>query len=165
VRSSCQRNLLKAREAFSRAKSSSWYGWASDKYWYLSDKLSAAAHRSRFWSAVSATLRVNPSNLALGFAEGTILYKFTFLLHAPLELWLIVKLFKQQRRVLAAAEGPGRPEAAEAEEAAGGKGAGGGWEDIYTGYLAHAIPWMEPVLAATRDAEFLAHVMEWHAPE
>lgn len=35
-----------------------------------------------------------PGELALGVAEGLILYKTTFLIHAPLELYLIVKLFQ-----------------------------------------------------------------------
>mmetsp|Transcript_91220 Transcript_91220/g.254002 ORF Transcript_91220/g.254002 Transcript_91220/m.254002 type:complete len:81 (+) Transcript_91220:710-952(+) len=50
---------------------------------------------------MSSNLRIEPKGLALGIAEGTILYKFTFLLHAPLELWLIVQLFRRHRRATA----------------------------------------------------------------
>jgi len=35
--------------------------------------------------------------LALGFAEGTILFKFTSPLVLPLQLWLLVSFFKRQR--------------------------------------------------------------------
>jgi len=37
---------------------------------------------------------VDPRNLALGVAEGLICYKATFLIHAPLELYLVVKMFQ-----------------------------------------------------------------------
>uniref|UniRef100_A0A7S2FB98 Uncharacterized protein n=1 Tax=Alexandrium andersonii TaxID=327968 RepID=A0A7S2FB98_9DINO len=171
-----RRNFVKAKGAFDRAKSSSWYGWVSDKYWYLSDKLAANASSSHLWSGVSSTLRVNPGNLALGFAEGTILYKLTFLLTAPPELWLIVKLFQKQR-AMAAAEAPGRPVEATSADAAEPSGrlveaeAPGrsavvparepeeseGLEETHIGFLAHVIPWMERVLAATRDIEELSH--------
>jgi len=96
----------KTRRALDRAKSSSWYEWFARHYWSLSDKLADKAQQSRFWSLVSAGLRVQPKDLALGFAEGTILFKFTVLIHAPLELWLIVKLFKQHRAMLTAAAAP-----------------------------------------------------------
>lgn len=166
VRSSFAKNLVKAKDALHRARSSSWYGWASDKYWYLSDKLAASAQKSSLWSGVSSTLRVNPSNLALGFAEGTILYKLTFVLTAPLELWLIVKLFQQHRAVLSAAEAPQRQvEEVSVEVEAPGRPAAVAApkdeeeevrEDTYMWYLAHAIPWMEGVLAATADVDDLS---------
>jgi hypothetical protein len=72
----------------------SWHAWASAKYWNLFDRLERAASRSRVWTYFSGILHINPKSLAMSVAEGFLLYKVTFLLLAPLELWLIVQYFK-----------------------------------------------------------------------
>mmetsp|Transcript_19263 Transcript_19263/g.41971 ORF Transcript_19263/g.41971 Transcript_19263/m.41971 type:complete len:302 (-) Transcript_19263:66-971(-) len=87
-----------------------WYAWLSDKYWHLSEKLQKAAQNNSVWSSVTSRLGGDPKGLALGIAEGTIFYKVTYLLHAPLELWLIAQLFRRHRGVLRA-EGPTESEA------------------------------------------------------
>mmetsp|Transcript_72624 Transcript_72624/g.143977 ORF Transcript_72624/g.143977 Transcript_72624/m.143977 type:complete len:259 (-) Transcript_72624:63-839(-) len=88
LRQSWQRNVQ-------RAKASNWYGWASEKYWYASDMLSSTAQKNRLWSMVAAALHMKPGSLALGLAEGTILFKLTFPLTGPLSLWLIVCFFRR----------------------------------------------------------------------
>eukprot|EP00928_Gymnodinium_smaydae_P070738 TRINITY_DN54510_c0_g1_i1.p1 TRINITY_DN54510_c0_g1~~TRINITY_DN54510_c0_g1_i1.p1 ORF type:complete len:342 (-),score=93.52 TRINITY_DN54510_c0_g1_i1:3-1028(-) len=80
-----------------------WYGWTSEQYWRLSDKLQATAQRSRLWSAISGSVGGDPRLLALGIAEGLILAKVTFPFLAPLELWIIVTLFKRRRASFPAA--------------------------------------------------------------
>ena len=45
---------------------------------------------------VAKAMKSDPTNLALGVAEGLICYKMTFLIHAPLELYLVVKLFQNR---------------------------------------------------------------------
>lgn len=80
----------------------SWYSWSSAKYWQFSDKLEAAAASNWYWGALTRRLNLNPKGLALGLAEGTILFKFTVPLHMPLMLFLIVQGF--QTRHYAAAE-------------------------------------------------------------
>jgi len=99
------RELLRMRlqqcHILQRRGQESWYAWVSARYWQLSDKLEAVANSNRVWRAVSSNLHIDPRGLALGFAEGTIMYKFTFLIHAPLELWLITQFFKRQRQLAA----------------------------------------------------------------
>jgi len=134
LRCSWQRNV-------ERAKASSWYGWASEKYWNASDMLSRAAQQSRFWSMVAAALHVKPSSLALGLAEGTILYKVTFPLTGPIWLWLLVSFFRQKHAFAGTA----------AEEQSAQE------EDVHSdGYLSRACTGMRSVLDATRDMESFA---------
>lgn len=71
-----------------------WYMWTAEKYWYLSDKLQASAHSSRAWAFLMRQVGGNPSKLALGVAEGTILCKVSVFLWAPPELWMIIRLFQ-----------------------------------------------------------------------
>ena len=79
----------------------SWYSWSSAKYWQLSDKLAASADSSRAWSMLTKFLNLNSKGLALGLAEGTILFKFTIPVHMPLMLFTIVSLFRHRRWVAA----------------------------------------------------------------
>lgn len=124
-----------------RAKASSWYGWASEKYWYASDMLSRKAQQNRFWSMVASALHVKPGSLALGLAEGTILFKVTFPLTGPLSLWLLVCFFRQQRSLAG--------QAAEEQSATD--------EDVHDeSYLSRTRSGMIKVLDATRDMESLA---------
>eukprot|EP00437_Effrenium_voratum_P068886 CAMPEP_0181491784 /NCGR_PEP_ID=MMETSP1110-20121109/50328_1 /TAXON_ID=174948 /ORGANISM="Symbiodinium sp., Strain CCMP421" /LENGTH=113 /DNA_ID=CAMNT_0023618963 /DNA_START=1 /DNA_END=342 /DNA_ORIENTATION=+ len=71
------------------------------KYWQLSDKLQASAGSSRVWGHLTRTLNLNPRGLALGLAEGTILFKFTVPIHMPLMLFAIVSLFRRNHWVSA----------------------------------------------------------------
>mmetsp|Transcript_38600 Transcript_38600/g.86933 ORF Transcript_38600/g.86933 Transcript_38600/m.86933 type:complete len:297 (+) Transcript_38600:131-1021(+) len=89
--------LRQQRQMAQQRAQRGWYAWTSARYWQLSDKLESAASSSRVWRALSSQLRVDPKGLAMGIAEGTILYKVTFLLHAPLELLFIVQLFRRYR--------------------------------------------------------------------
>lgn len=73
-----------------------WHAWTSARYWQLSDKLEKAAAKNIIWTSVSTTFKLDPKGLARGLAEGTILYKFTFPLHAPLLLWITVTFFRQR---------------------------------------------------------------------
>jgi len=78
-----------------RYQNTGWYERASAKYWMLSDKLVSVSNKSILWTSVARMLRLNPSQFALSMAEGTLFYKVTFLLHAPLQLWCIVQYFKR----------------------------------------------------------------------
>ena len=64
----------------------SWYSWSSAKYWQLSDKLEASAGSNRLWGMLTRRLNLNSKGLALGLAEGTILFKCTVPVHMPLML-------------------------------------------------------------------------------
>lgn len=77
-----------------------WYAWSSAKYWQLSDKLEHAASESRVWQALTRNLKLEPKGLALGFAEGTILFKCILPLYMPLTLLLIVQVFKLRHQRL-----------------------------------------------------------------
>lgn len=78
-----------------------WYAWASAKYWQLSDKLADAAGSSWAGRFLSQRFSLDPKGLALGLAEGTILFKFTIPLHTPLMLLTVIHFFKQRRYVAA----------------------------------------------------------------
>jgi hypothetical protein len=67
--------------------------------WYLkySEKLADGAEKNRAFAAVARALNMDPRNFAVGVVEGMILYKLTFVIHAPLELYLIVTYFQQRR--------------------------------------------------------------------
>jgi hypothetical protein len=76
------------------------YAWVSAKYWKYVDKLEAVAQKSSAGRFCSKNLGLKPSGLALGFAEGTILFKFTSPLVLPLQLWMLVNFFKFRRKRL-----------------------------------------------------------------
>lgn len=80
----------------SGTKNQTWYTKLSAKYWKLSDKFVELTGKSRLWKAVGTNLRLEPTRFALGVAEGMIFYKLTFVLHAPLQFWLIVQFFKHR---------------------------------------------------------------------
>eukprot|EP00440_Ansanella_granifera_P049292 gb/GFBE01053406.1/.p1 GENE.gb/GFBE01053406.1/~~gb/GFBE01053406.1/.p1 ORF type:complete len:352 (+),score=56.53 gb/GFBE01053406.1/:1-1056(+) len=88
--------LPKPGRGQSGGATTTWYSWSSSKYWQLSDKLEAAAGSSWYWSALTKSLNLNPKGMALGLAEGTILFKFTVPLHMPLMLFTIVQVFRQR---------------------------------------------------------------------
>mmetsp|Transcript_56593 Transcript_56593/g.106184 ORF Transcript_56593/g.106184 Transcript_56593/m.106184 type:complete len:299 (-) Transcript_56593:270-1166(-) len=96
----------------------SWYSWTSARYWQLSDKLEASADSSRVWGTLTRQLNLNSKGLALGLAEGTILFKFTVPVHMPLMLLTIVSFFRHRRWV--AAETQTLEETAEETKAANG---------------------------------------------
>lgn len=149
-----RQQLLKAQlqqQALQR-RESGWRGihtWLSANYWKLSDKLESAASSGRVSSFLSNNLHLNPRGFAMGVAEGTILYKSTFLLHAPFQLYLIVQLFKRRRGALlldssdCGQEHKGK-EGEEEKEEEGNHG---------QGYQMEA----SRVMAAVRDANELAH--------
>lgn len=73
------------------------HSWMSQKFWFMSDKLAGAAEKNAVWRFVAKCIRIPPRDLALGIAEGIILYKFTFPITAPLGLWCIVYCYRPVR--------------------------------------------------------------------
>ncbi|CAD7934251.1 unnamed protein product [Amoebophrya sp. A25] len=67
--------------------------WAMDRYSELAERLSKQAESSRIVQMVAKWVNNNPRTLALGVAEGTLLYKFTFPITAPIEFFLICKAY------------------------------------------------------------------------
>ena len=96
-----------------------WYSWSSAKYWQFSDKLQASADSNRVWGAFTRSLglgRLNSRGLALGLAEGTILFKFTVPIHMPLMLFSIVSFFRHRHIVVAETSSSSEKKAGEAME-------------------------------------------------
>jgi len=89
-----RRALQRLQEERSLLRQSGWYVWSSQKYWYFSDKLRTSAERSPIWSLLSRALGSNPKGLAIGIAEGVLVYKLTFPVHGPLLLYLIAQGFR-----------------------------------------------------------------------
>eukprot|EP00927_Polykrikos_kofoidii_P022837 TRINITY_DN2119_c0_g1_i1.p1 TRINITY_DN2119_c0_g1~~TRINITY_DN2119_c0_g1_i1.p1 ORF type:complete len:310 (+),score=36.99 TRINITY_DN2119_c0_g1_i1:111-932(+) len=80
-------------------RSQSWlYAWSSEWYWRLSEKLQNSVRKSRLWSMFSRVIGADPRGLALGLAEGLLLYKLSFPIQAPLLLWLSVVFSRRQRQ-------------------------------------------------------------------
>lgn len=71
----------------------SWYGWISQKYWHLADKLENAAIQNYYVLMLSWNLGLMPRKLAVGTAEGLLLAKLAVPLTAPLSLLLIVHAY------------------------------------------------------------------------
>lgn len=94
-----QRHLRQKQIAFLRASPapSKWYAWVSAKYWKYADKIEGLARKSSAGRFFSTTFGLKPQGLALGVAEGTILFKATSPVVLPLQLFLVVSFFKQQR--------------------------------------------------------------------
>lgn len=92
-----QRKLHQQQRKLRHAKWYSWYSWVSEKYWKYADKLEIFAKTSSVGRFCSTNFGVKPQGLALGFAEGTILFKCTSPVVLPLQLWLLVNFFKRQR--------------------------------------------------------------------
>lgn len=107
---------LSARHRLREGSRVSWYSWSSAKYWQFSDKLEAAAGSNWYWGALTKLLNLNPKGLALGLAEGTILFKFTVPLHMPLMLFLIVQGFQTRRYAAAETAQLQSPATTEAED-------------------------------------------------
>ncbi|KAF4717661.1 hypothetical protein FOZ62_013545, partial [Perkinsus olseni] len=62
-----------------------------------SDKFADRAARGWMWRSVASVFRIPPKVLAWDVAEAFLTYKLTFIFHAPLELYIIVKWFKARR--------------------------------------------------------------------
>lgn len=92
-----QRKLHQQQRKLRHAKWYSWYSWVSEKYWMYADKLETFAKTSSLGRFFQRNFGVKPQGLALGFAEGTILFKCTSPVVLPLQLWLLVNFFKRQR--------------------------------------------------------------------
>lgn len=73
-----------------------WHTWASKKYWKLSDDMEKVASSSSVCRLLTSTFKIDPKRLAIGFAEGTLLYKSTAWIHVPLQLWFIVQLYRHR---------------------------------------------------------------------
>lgn len=71
-------------------KAAEWYRIKSKVY---ADTVAA----NSMWANLSAWLAQDPRRLALGVAEGIILYKALFWVHGPVELFLIARYFKYRR--------------------------------------------------------------------
>merc|ERR1711957_1061245 len=91
--------IQESEQSKMRQKWGGWYLWMAENYWYLSDKLQASAQRNQLWLSVIRRFGGNPRSVALGVAEGTILCKVSFPVWGPLELWLILNMFKHQARL------------------------------------------------------------------
>ena len=87
------RNRL-APQRQEKPEGGSWYEWASDSYWQLSDKLQTRLQRNPWWLSLAQRTGQNPTRLVLGVAEGTLLCKLTFPVWGPFELWAIMHLLK-----------------------------------------------------------------------
>lgn len=72
------------------------YAWFSAKYWKYADKLETFARTSLVGRLLSSNFGMKPQVLALGMAEGTILFKFSSPVVLPLQLWLLVNFFKRR---------------------------------------------------------------------
>jgi len=85
---------------FSRGitKKNTWFEHAGIKYISYSNMFTSKMAASPSFTSFSNTVGVPPQTLALGVAEGMILYKLTFILHAPLELFLVVKAAQARSR-------------------------------------------------------------------
>ena len=70
--------------------------WLGGKYRHYSGILSTQVASYSAFRHISHRFGVEPGPFALGIAEGMILYKLTFLVHAPLELYLVVKMFQKR---------------------------------------------------------------------
>lgn len=62
-----------------------------------SDKFAERASQAWVWRSVARMFRIPPKVLAWDVAEAFVTYKLTFIFHAPLELYIIVKWFKARR--------------------------------------------------------------------
>ena len=69
-----------------------------DKYYELAMKLSRQAEKSWTLKKLAEVCHNDPKIFALGFAEGTLLYKMTFPITAPIEFWLICKGYLRWKR-------------------------------------------------------------------
>ncbi|KAF4756687.1 hypothetical protein FOZ63_018342 [Perkinsus olseni] len=67
------------------------------KLFEWSDKFADRAARGWMWRSVASVFRIPPKVLAWDVAEAFLTYKLTFIFHAPLELYIIVKWFKARR--------------------------------------------------------------------
>lgn len=94
-----RRALHRLQVERSLLRQSGWYVWSSEKYWYLSDKLRTSAEQSPIWSLLSRSLGSNPKGLAIGIAEGVLVYKLTFPVHGPLLLYLIAQGFRLRQDI------------------------------------------------------------------
>lgn len=94
---------------------SEWYAWISKKYWKIADKIEVTARTSTIGRFFSSTFGLKPQGLALGFAEGTILFKATSPVVLPLQLWFLVNFFKRQRLQTFLATAPAACEECEEE--------------------------------------------------
>ncbi|EER05553.1 hypothetical protein Pmar_PMAR011581 [Perkinsus marinus ATCC 50983] len=79
---------------FKEQQSSSTWG---RKVFEWSDKFAERASQAWVWRSVARMFRIPPKVLAWDVAEAFVTYKLTFIFHAPLELYIIVKWFKARR--------------------------------------------------------------------
>mmetsp|Transcript_5627 Transcript_5627/g.10198 ORF Transcript_5627/g.10198 Transcript_5627/m.10198 type:complete len:228 (-) Transcript_5627:74-757(-) len=82
----------------SHTQTLTFYESLGSKYRLISSKMSEAVASSPMFGSISRKFNLEPAPLALGVAEGLLLYKVTFLIHAPLELYFIVKFFQRRKK-------------------------------------------------------------------
>lgn len=94
-----QKRLAKMRDVHEKAALArrTWHTWVSAKYWRLADRLESVLLRSRPALAFSARFGVQPSNLALGAAEGALISKIALPLTLPLTLLLALRALSRRR--------------------------------------------------------------------
>ncbi|KAF4665722.1 hypothetical protein FOL47_004462 [Perkinsus chesapeaki] len=67
------------------------------KMFEWSDKFADRAAKAWLWRSVADVFHIPPKVFAWDVAEAFVTYKLTFIFHAPLELYIIVKWFKARR--------------------------------------------------------------------
>lgn len=90
------RNRTAFRGEPSVEQSSKVWTWMGENYRKYSKIFGDQVSSNSMFVHVAKAMKSDPTNLALGVAEGLICYKMTFLIHAPLELYLVVKLFQNR---------------------------------------------------------------------
>ena len=91
-----ERNRTAFRGEPSVEQPSKLWTWTGENYRKYSKVFGDQISRNSMFKHVAKVTKLEPSNLALGIAEGLICYKLTWPIHAPLELYLVVKLFQNR---------------------------------------------------------------------
>lgn len=89
--------LLQRQQNLDRQLHRSWYGWISDKYWTLADKLEHAVGNNHLLQFFGHRLGVMPKTLAVGTAEGVLLAKLAAPIVYPVCLLGVILMLKQPR--------------------------------------------------------------------
>jgi len=96
MRQRARQEAAKAR-AYRKSGISGIYEKVADWYCIKSQKYAESFAANRMWATVSECVAQDPRRLAVGVAEGLILYKALFWLHGPINLFLIVRYFQYRR--------------------------------------------------------------------
>jgi len=94
-RQTMSKRMLRHRDILTKKDEPGWYRWVGDKYNHHSQNLADKLASYESWTWFAQALHQNPQSLAIGAAEGVILYKMTFVITAPISLWIITKFFQK----------------------------------------------------------------------